>query len=461
MRKRLNYYIGLIEQKPILEYSFLAIITLVATILRLYKLGEWSFWGDEVFSLGSKSDGFVQSTTVSLIHLTTGLLGTNEWSARYVPGLIGIISVPLIYFPLKRISGIRVGLLAAILLAISTWHIYWSQNARFYILLLLLYTFGLLTFYIGLEENRPWFILSSLIFFGFAAKERLLALMFIPVIAGYLIAIYFMRFEKPAGYRWRNIVMFFAPGLLIFGVFATPFFKDIAGWFAAFGRINNNPFWLIAGSFYYITLPIIFLSAFGGIYFILKKNHQALFFGMGAIIPLIVIVAWSLIQYTANRYMFVSLTSWLILAAMTINEMFILMKGSSKILAVGILLLVLGISFSEDILYFRYQLGNRDNWKAAFEYVSHHKEVDDLIVAGNPEVGNFYLQDQVIGFQQFAQAEINDDQQIWFVEDMNVKELFPQHHNWLSNNTQLVAEFDNHVNARVFLMRVYFYDAVE
>jgi hypothetical protein len=445
----------------IIEYSLLALITLMAAILRFYMLGEWSFWGDEVFSLGNKNDGFIQSTTVSIIHFTTAILGTSEWTARYFPAVIGTISIPLIYFPVKRILSIKVGLIFTLLFAISTWHLYWSQNARFYALLLLFYTFALLSFYIGLEEDRPWFFLVSLLLLGMAARERVLALAFIPVIASYLIVIYILPFEKPKGYRWQNLALFFIPGIVVSLIFAAPFLQDIPGWFTAFWRVNNNPFWLMAGTFYYVSLPVIFLGTFGGLYLILKKNRPALFFSLGAIVPLIGIVALSLVQYTANRYVFVSLTSWIILAAMAINELFILLKGSGRILAIGVLLLILGVSLSEDVLYFRYQQGNRDNWKAAFEYVRQHRESNDLIIAGNPEVGSYYLQDKVNGFHQLEVEELSETQRIWFIEDLTVKEIFPQQRSWLLNNTELVADFDNHVNARVFTMRVYLYSPIE
>ena len=31
---------------------------LIAAALRFYKLGEWSFWQDEVFTIGGREDGF-------------------------------------------------------------------------------------------------------------------------------------------------------------------------------------------------------------------------------------------------------------------------------------------------------------------------------------------------------------------------------------------------------------------
>ena len=172
------------------RYVLLLVVTLVAAALRFYQLGTWSFWIDEVFTLSLKEDGFNynlwrQSLALNLIHATTGLFGASEWSARLAPALIGVLSIPLLYFPLQRLFGATVALLSVSLLAVSPWHIYWSQNARFYSLLLLFYTLALLTAYWGLEADRPAYLLLSLLFLGLAARERFFLCPFSPAISSW------------------------------------------------------------------------------------------------------------------------------------------------------------------------------------------------------------------------------------------------------------------------------------
>jgi hypothetical protein len=43
---------------PASEYYLPAGVTIVAAVLRFYKIGIWSFWTDEIFSVGFKQDGF-------------------------------------------------------------------------------------------------------------------------------------------------------------------------------------------------------------------------------------------------------------------------------------------------------------------------------------------------------------------------------------------------------------------
>lgn len=152
-------------QSPVLEYLALLSATLLGAALRLYRLGDWSFWADEVFTLGLKEDGFNfslwrQSFAGGMIRMVTGWLGTSEWSARLAPALIGILTLPVLYFFLKRALGTFPALAATALLAVSPWHLYWSQNARFYTLLLLFYSLALLLFLHWLRGGSPAFCVA-------------------------------------------------------------------------------------------------------------------------------------------------------------------------------------------------------------------------------------------------------------------------------------------------------------
>jgi uncharacterized membrane protein len=448
-----------LKKAPVYEFLLLAAITLTAGLLRFYKLGEWSFWGDEVFTLSRQPDGFSPSLARGLIHFTTATLGTSEWSARLAPAMIGILSIPVLYFIIQRPFGTPVALAAAALLAVSPWHIYWSQNARFYSLLFLFYSAALLIFYIGLEEDNRWFILASLVLLGLAAQERLLALLFLPVAGAYLLMLRLLRFEKPAGNRLVNLGLFFAPGAAVSLLFAGPYLMNLPSWISGFGRINNNPFWLSAGVVYYVGLPVVCFALIAAVYLLLQRDRGALYLSLAAIVPFLLVMALSLFQYTANRYVFISLLGWILLSSLGIKELLSQLNGSGQIFAAGVLILLLASSFSEDVLYFQFQNGNRDNWKAAFAFLKEHKQPGDLIVSPSPDVGRYYLGEAVQGFQTLAPSDLEGRERVWFVEDLTVKQLYPQQYDWLARNARQVASFDVRANARIFVMRVYLYES--
>jgi mannosyltransferase len=440
-------------------YLSLLILILVAAFLRFYKLGEWSFWGDEIFTLSPKPDGFIPSLSYRLIHTTTAYLGVNEWNARLVPALVGVVTIPVLFFFIARCFGKSVALISCALLAVSTWHIYWSQNVRFYALLLLFYSLAQISFFLALEEDRPWLLILSLAFLGLAAQERMLALILLPVIVSYILALFVLPFEKPPGLNLRNMLIYFAPGLIVALFIAGPFLGNLGGWITGFGRINNNPIWLLSGFIYYVGFPIACMAGFGAIYLLLKKDRAGLFFGLAAVVPLFAIMAISIVQYAANRYFFISLTSWIILASLATFELIRQQKGRPWVLAVGVLILLLGSSLSEDYLYYRYQNGNRDNWRAALQFIKEKGQVDDIVFLGDPDVGNYYLSRRTYHLGDFdANAVSQSSRRSWFIVDMNTPELFPETLTWIEEHGHQVADFDVAVRGRTYTMRVYLYN---
>jgi hypothetical protein len=297
---------------------------------------------------------------------------------------------------------------------------------------------------------------------GLAAKERLLALFFVPVVIGYLFLLIILPIEKPSGLRWRNMLLFFLPGLVVGTLFVAPYVQDLSGWMAGFGYANNDPVWLLAGVVYYVGIPTICFATVGALYFLAQDNRAALLLGLSALVPLLIIMSIAPFHYTANRYIFISLTGWLILAALAVVELLSQNQSKVRILALGgLLLLVLG-PLGENALYFHYQNGNRDNWKGAFELVRSRREADDLVIVANPELGDYYLKDDTVALSQVDLTGLEQNRaRVWLVEDMVAHEVFPEIHHWFAENANLVAVLDVRVQARNFIMRVYLYEPEE
>ena len=450
----------------LVEFSLLVGITLVAAVLRFYKLGTWSFWGDEIFSVGFQEDGFNysflrQSLAGSLIHLATTTLGTSEWSARLFPALIGMISVPILYFPIKRLFGASVAMLASGFLAVSPWHLYWSQNARFYSLLLLFYTLALCYLAIGLEEDRPWFLLLSVIFLGLAARERLVALFFIPVVVSYVFLLKILSIDHPFRQRLRDLLLLSTLGVVLSLFFVLPYARNMQQWLVNFGGPNNSPFWILAGTVSYVSLPVVCMGAVGAIYFLVIKNRTVLLISLSAMIPLILMAGIALFHYSANRYVFITLTSWTLLAALAVKELFVHLKGHLRIFPAGLVCLLFIALIKDDFLYFQYQNGNRPDWKAAFAFIQSHKAPGELVLSANKDLGDYYSREKTQGLDSFDIDTLKTSGvKVWIVDDWGAKDMNPDTIRWVEANTGLVAIYDVWVQARNFSMRVYLYDPV-
>ncbi len=124
----------------------LIVILLLATWLRLLSIGTRSFWVDEGVSLAiarlSWRDFFAllwrRELNMSLYYfLLRGWihLGTTEAAVRAFSAAASVFAVAALYFLGKHLFGRNVGFLAAILLALNSYHVAYAQEARGYALL--------------------------------------------------------------------------------------------------------------------------------------------------------------------------------------------------------------------------------------------------------------------------------------------------------------------------------------
>ena len=130
-------------------------ITLLAALLRFLYLGHDSLWFDEVLtratavaSLSSPAAALAVRDHVPLLYWLTALvlrvLPAHEVTLRLVSALAGVLAVPLLLALGRAARRPAAGRWAALLLAVSPFHIRYSQEARHYALLLL---FSLLALY--------------------------------------------------------------------------------------------------------------------------------------------------------------------------------------------------------------------------------------------------------------------------------------------------------------------------
>lgn len=446
-----------------IEALLLGAILLLAITIRFYRLGEWSFWPDEVFSLGTKSDGFNESLlrrslATDLIQYVVSILGPSEWNARLAPAMIGSLSIPLLYFPLRRSLARPGALMVAALLAVSLWHVYWSQSARFYTLLFLFFNLGLLLFYLGLEEDRPWFMLAALVLFGLAARERMAALLGMPALVLYLVVLVAARYERPRGLNGRNLALFFGPALLAGFVFVWPYLLNWQGWMRGFGRLNNSPLFLLAGTLYYVGIP---LAAFAGVSAMLlarQRSRFVLLLILSAATPLVLIMGMSLFQYTANRYVFFALFSWLALAGVGLQEIVTRLPDGSRRLALAISAALLAASMADLFLYFTQQNGNRPDWRGALTYIAEHGRAGDRVVSSDLDVFQYYLGEPFV-YRTWDAPAPPPGVRTWYIEDLVVDELYPQQLNFVQGQAEPRANYDVHLPWRIFPMRVYMVDS--
>ena len=376
----------------------------------------------------------------------------------------------LFFFPVRRIFGGRVALMSMAFLAISPWHLYWSQNSRFYTTLLFFYTLSLLYFYIGVEERRPSYLLGAGVLLVLGFLERLTALFAVPIMVLYISFILFTVFRNQKGLRFNPYyglpILIVPAAFLVYDLLGVPALglnSSIRSFFDIFfGHTNSNPVRLGMAIIYRIGLPVVILASIGALYLIFRKpERQNIFLLLAVYVPFVGILVVSLFAFAVDRYIFASLPFWYILCAVAINQLFSLTRSSGTLLVVGVLALVLADGITNNMLYFQYQNGSRPDMRGALEFVAEHKS-EEAIIAVSPNqvlLGDYYLGDNsVIMFSDIDQTELErTGQPMWFIVDNDIGWIPASLQTWLDENARLVLVRDIYLPGNPMTLRVYAY----
>ena len=170
------------QSRPKAHIIFLYIALLLGAFLRLYRLGFQSIWGDEALTLQVYTVGSSFSQLLSniwergfhpplyfLIAHYWYLLGTSEFMLRFPSAVFGVAAIPVTYLVARRLFGNTAGGISALVIAVSPFHIWYSQEARMYSLQVLLILASTLFFLRAWESRKP-------LDFGLYAFTTILAL---------------------------------------------------------------------------------------------------------------------------------------------------------------------------------------------------------------------------------------------------------------------------------------------
>ena len=144
----------------------LALVLVLAAGLRFYALDGQSLWNDEGTSIALAGRSLQQITLSAaadihpplyhyLLHGWLRLWGTSAVAARSLSALLGLALVALVYLLGRRLFGASTGLTAGLLAALSSYQVYYAQEARMYMLLATLGAVSMYCFVAGWLEDEP------------------------------------------------------------------------------------------------------------------------------------------------------------------------------------------------------------------------------------------------------------------------------------------------------------------
>ncbi|MBP9820347.1 glycosyltransferase family 39 protein [Candidatus Woesebacteria bacterium] len=387
---------------------FVLAIILLAFLLRLPLLNG-SFWLDEAAQALESQRPLSQQFDIiddfqpPFLHLITAIsirFDTSEWWLRSWGALIpGLISVSITYALGKKFAGVQAGLLSALLLATSSFHIFYSQELRPYSLPTAcalsaawfflkarqqplkgnwaLYSVSNL---LGLYSSYlyPFFMLAQIIWLKLlTAKNRKLALIsWVISVLGFLPWLPTFRDQLSAGTTVRQLL----PGWET--VVSIPQLKSlplVIGKFI-FGVVDLS----FSCQFIILTTAIIFSISYLTLYIAknaTKQNRDVLIFIVSwLIVPLLLswIVSFWVPVVQPKRVLFL-LPALYLLVGILVTQSFSLTKSIRRI-AFSLALCLLLINGWGTSLYFTTPQLQRENWRALHRDITTQFPADQSIV---------------------------------------------------------------------------------
>lgn len=391
------------------------LILFLASFLRLINLNQ-SLWLDEAINvLHAKTTGFWWFITkysigdfhppgwFAILWIWGHIFGFSEIIVRLPSVILGVVTVWLTYLIGKKLFNKRIGLIAALLLAIAPLHIYYSQEARMYSLS----AFGVtLSFYFldKLLSKEKWSLLGYTISLVLVSYADYLSILVIPAQIIYLVWI--NKINRKILFAYIITGVLFIPWLYVFPIQLQRGLEKaiiIPGWSRVVGGSNIKELILIPIKIFFGKITLLnkslyfAISAFTSLlfgflaFYSLKKLDQSTKLLLSwMIIPILLsfIISFFVPVLSYFRLLFVLPAFYLLIAKG--------MESLPKKIKLLILLLLVSISLTSISAYYINPKFQREDWRSAISFVSENLDDHTLIIFENNEIPapvNYYSRD--------------------------------------------------------------------
>jgi len=188
------------------------ILTICAFLFRFYNLTFNSIWLDEAATVDFAQKSFIDIwiTTTStdpnpplfywIEHFMLIFGTSSEFILRFIPALLGAVTIPLFFFIGKEMIDSDTGIVAAALLTFSPVHIFYSQDARTYTTTLFFFSLALIFYLKGMKTRK----VKSWILFGFFSALSFWSHYYVAIGIGCLYIVGFLLIVKESGWAIEN-----------------------------------------------------------------------------------------------------------------------------------------------------------------------------------------------------------------------------------------------------------------
>ena len=391
----------------------LAAILLLAFGLRIYRLDAQSLRGDEAASAvyaGFSISEIVEISRVAdphpplfygALHLWQSLTGLTEFALRFWALLPGVLAVSSLFALVRRLLGSVAAIFAAFLLAVNSFHIYYSQDLRSYTWLVLLGLWASYALWQALHRGRrfSWGVYTlALVFLFYLHYYALFLLAFHGM---YVLWRGFGGQRSVVGGR-RQVILTWLGAVFLAGLAFLPwlstswqFVSGFTGDFApalphvvlwrglqAFsgGLITQPP------SFAAWTAAVMLLAGVGSWVMWRQRRDAAVFLLLYLALPFIGVMLLTLRgQAFTERYLIAALPAYLSLTAFGWQWLIRRDSPFNWVLGAAAFLLILGLNANA---WFHYQfdesLAKSPPWREVLNYIAKKSTPGDALIFTAP-----------------------------------------------------------------------------
>lgn len=390
----------------------LLLIVLLGFVLRVISINQ-SFWLDEATSVLVARD-FSFSDIITrfspgdfhpplyyfLLKIWIGVFGATEIGARSLSVVLGLATIPLVFLIGRKLLNKETGLIAALFFATAPLHIYYSQEARMYVLATFLATLLILFFLRIKKDSRRFYN-----WVGFIIAGSLLIYTHYQTLSLFIVLIAYLWMSQRKFFldNFRKWFLSFAL-IAVFFLFWTPVLAkqlhtavlakmNTPGWWVVLGQANLKqlalvPIKLLIGriSSYnkvFYAISILFPLALSG--YLLARSisfiKKTLLIWLWLLIPVAVsaIFGWFSSGFSYFRLLFVLPAFYLLLAFGAVSI-------KSKTLKQGVVLALLIVNLVASGIYLFNPKFHREDWREAVRFIeerSRGKSTASIFVTRN------------------------------------------------------------------------------
>ncbi len=374
-------------------------LTFFAALLRLYRIDEWALWVDEAHTfrdVTSPPEMFWKShvaryplSYLMLRGMLPELPSMGEGWLRLPFAFFGILSIPALAMVGRNIVGTRAAVVGALLLAVSPWHLYWSQNVRSYPIMLFFALMSAAGFFGAVRKKSFLLLVASML--GTLIAGLCHPSGYMPFAAFCAYGYVFVRRQAKAGSSFARYMPWIgAVVLLLLGVILYPNL-------AYFQKAKPDTSIVHFGTTlaYFVGLPL-FVAASGGVLLLWHKHRNAAgFLGAWALVPPLVLAVVSAVLFKVTaQYCLASLPAFCLLAGVLTIELTEALKVQGwqrQFLRAAVPAILVLQMLGQDMLYFAVRHGERPKWRDAAQYVQHQSKTPVYLLTTNQPGMQFYM----------------------------------------------------------------------